>query len=83
MPLSQKEAMINAAIKSKQILEIIYLTNQDEQSHRQIRPLFVGQMEYKGKTFPGMKVFCELRKEERTLRVDRILEMKVVAEGKS
>jgi predicted DNA-binding transcriptional regulator YafY len=32
-------------------------------------------MEYKGKTFEGLRAYCFLRKGERSFRIDRILEI--------
>lgn len=40
-----------------------------------MRPLTLGEEEFKGKAFMGMKAFCTLRKEERMFSVDRILEI--------
>ena len=78
LPLTKKLEMLKAAIKNKSKLEIIYLKSSDEKSKRIILPKRVGQMVYKEKTFPGLIAYCENRKEERTFRVDRILEMKPV-----
>jgi predicted DNA-binding transcriptional regulator YafY len=36
-------------------------------------------MEFKGKSFEGLRAYCELRKEERTFRIDRILEINYLA----
>ncbi|MFH1454664.1 MAG: AAA family ATPase [Armatimonadota bacterium] len=73
-----KIEIIENAIKSKSKLDVIYLKPNDEKSKRIIRPEFVGEMEYLGKTYLGVKAFCFNRKESRTFRVDRILEMKNV-----
>jgi len=35
-------------------------------------------MEYGGKTFEGLRAYCFLRKEERTFRLDRILDLKII-----
>jgi predicted DNA-binding transcriptional regulator YafY len=32
-------------------------------------------MEYKGKPFEGLRAYCALRHEERSFRIDRILEL--------
>jgi ATP-dependent DNA helicase PIF1 len=47
----------------------------DEKSRRVIRPLTIGQMEYQGKSYLGVRAFCMQRNAERTFRVDRILEI--------
>jgi predicted DNA-binding transcriptional regulator YafY len=56
-------------------LRIVYLKPDDEKSRRVVIPLKVGEMEYAGKTFLGLRAFCLTRNEERTFRIDRILEM--------
>ena len=78
MPLEAKFSFLEEAIRAKASLEMVYLKREDEKTRRRIRPLEVGEMEYSGKTFPGLRAFCEERHEERTFRVDRILEMKRV-----
>lgn len=76
MPLEDKVAMIAEAIVAKSSLEITYLKADDEKSRRIIKPLSIGEMEFKGKPFLGLTAFCDTRREQRTFRVDRILEMK-------
>lgn len=76
MPLEQKVAMLETAIKNKQKLEIVYLKARDEKSKRVISPRFVGELEYAYKPFLGVEAFCHTRGEERVFRVDRILEMR-------
>ena len=78
MPLNEKIAMIEGAIVRGANIEIIYLKAQDEKSCRRIKPLEVGDQEYKGVTFIGLRAHCLLRGEERVFRVDRILEMKIM-----
>jgi len=39
----------------------------------------MGEMEFQGKPFFGLRGFCRDRHDERVFRVDRILELKVVA----
>jgi len=78
LPLKQKISIIEQAINNGQNLEITYLKKQDEKSRRKVIPISVGEMDYNGKKFLGLKAFCNLRKEERVFRVDRILEIKIV-----
>jgi len=78
LPLKKKIEILKQAVKDGSKLEIIYLKSSDERSKRIIRPLLVEEMTYREKTFPGLKAFCENRKEERTFRVDRILELKLL-----
>ncbi|MDI6775672.1 MAG: AAA family ATPase [Syntrophales bacterium] len=70
-----KLEIIHSAIKEKKNLNILYLKAKDEKSCRTIRPLFVGEMEYKGHPFVGMNAYCLTRKEKRVFNVDRILEI--------
>lgn len=78
MPIEEKVSMITEAIKKKQPLVMTYLKARDEKSKRTIIPSEVGEMEYEGKTFLGMRGYCTERREDRTFRVDRILAMEVV-----
>lgn len=76
-----KLEMINSAIKDKRSLDILYLKAKDEKSRRQVKPLFVGEMEYNGHSFIGMNAYCLTRKEKRVFNVDRILEICFLEEG--
>ncbi len=71
----ERKRIIEDAIKRGMDLEIIYLKPDDRKSRRTIRPLSIEGMEYKGKTFEGLRAYCHLRKTDRTFRIDRILEM--------
>lgn len=75
-PMDDKMEMISKAILNKTSLEIVYLKPSDEKSTRVVRPEAVGEMEYRGKKYLGMRAFCLKRNEERTFRVDRILEIR-------
>lgn len=70
-----KLQMIAAAISEKASIEILYLKGKDEKSRRVIRPLRIGEMEYKGYPFWGLDAFCVTRGEKRRFNVDRILEI--------
>ncbi len=76
MPLQEKIGLIKDAIEDGRWLEIIYLKREDEKSSRRIKPLAVGQMNYKGIEYVGVQALCALRQQERVFRVDRILELK-------
>lgn len=78
LPVSKKMEMIQKAIENESELEMVYLKASDVKSKRRIRPLEMGEMEYKGKTFLGFRAFCLKRQEERHFRIDRILELKGV-----
>lgn len=70
-----KLKMIEAAILEKKNIEILYLKGQDEKSRRIVRPLFMGEMEYKGYPYLGLQAFCVTRQEKRIFNVDKILEI--------
>ena len=77
-PREEKIKVIEAAIRSRQAIEIVYLTGRDEKSRRTVRPLFVGDMEYSGHPFTGLTAYCLERREKRTFNVDKILEITVL-----
>ena len=70
-----KMKMIETAILEKKDIEILYLKGQDEKNRRTVRPLFMGDMEYKGYPYLGMEAFCLERREKRIFNVDKILEI--------
>ena len=74
-PVAGKVEMIERAIESRARLRIVYLKPNDEKSARTIQPREVGEMEYQGKTYTGVRAFCFTRGAERVFRVDRILAM--------
>ena len=78
LPLHEKISFLEDAIKTGKQLEIVYLKTKDEKSKRVITPLFVGELEYSGKKFPGLKAFCTKRMDERVFHIERILEMRVI-----
>ena len=69
-----KEKLILMTISIGGKLRITYLKPNDEKSIRVIKPLEVGDFTYAGKTFRGLRAFCLKRGEERSFRIDRILE---------
>ncbi len=74
-PLEEKLKIIQQAIDEGKSLKITYLKATDEKSQRTIRPLRLGKMTYLDKPFLGIAAYCFERKEERTFRVDRILQI--------
>jgi predicted DNA-binding transcriptional regulator YafY len=56
----------------------VYLKAKDEKSKRTIIPTFAGELQYRGRKYPGLKAFCTRRKDERVFHIERILEMKIV-----
>jgi ATP-dependent DNA helicase PIF1 len=71
-----KEKLILKAIGEGGKLRITYLKPNDEKSIRVIKPLEVGDFTYGGKIFHGLRAFCLKRGEERSFRIDRILDAK-------
>jgi len=78
LPLEEKISILENAIKLGRILEIVYLKPNDEKSKRVIIPEFIGEMEYEGRKYLGLRAFCKKRNEERTFRIDRILEIREI-----
>jgi ATP-dependent DNA helicase PIF1 len=79
MSLSEKIDLIKKYINRKKELEIVYLKSSDEKSERVILPEYVGEMEYMGKSFIGIRAFCLKSNEMRIFRVDRILSLHPVS----
>lgn len=79
LPQEEKLRRLEAAIRDKHNVEIVYLTADDEKSSRTIRPLAVGEREYKGYPFVGLEAFCLVRREARVFNVDKILEITMPA----
>ena len=73
-----KAKIIARAIESETLLEIVYLKPNDEKSKRVIVPKSIGEMEFKERKYVGVRAFCLTRGEDRTFRLDRILEIKEV-----
>lgn len=75
LPLARKIALIQKAIDDNKSLKIVYLKASDQKTERIIRPIKVGEIEYLGRKFVGLKTFCAMQQGERTFRVDRILSL--------
>ncbi len=80
-PLEEKINIIKKAIEEDANLSITYLKPNDEKSRRIIKPLEIGEFSYNGKKFLGVASYCYNRKENRTFRIDRILELKILRGG--
>ncbi|MFC1861316.1 AAA family ATPase [Chloroflexota bacterium] len=77
-PFADKVKLIERAINNRSALKIVYLKPGDEKSKRIIMPKVLAEMEYGGKTFTGLRALCMNRNEDRTFRVDRILEIEEI-----
>ena len=75
---ADKSAILQRAIDEHLPVEIEYLKASDEKSRRVIYPRVIGKMEFRGRSFEGLRALCSQRKEERTFRIDRILELKIM-----
>lgn len=75
--LEQKRYLIEEAIKTNSFLEILYLKPNGDKTRRIIKPYQLGKMQYNGKSFLGLEGYCQMRKEDRIFRVDRILELQL------
>jgi ATP-dependent DNA helicase PIF1 len=71
----ERRRIIQDAMKRGLNLEILYLKPDDTKSRRIVTPLSLQEMEFKGKSFEGLRAFCTVRKEERSFRIDRILDI--------
>ncbi|GBD29748.1 ATP-dependent RecD-like DNA helicase [bacterium HR32] len=75
LPVEARRALLEQAVRECRSLEIVYLKPNGDRSRRVVRPIRVEEVEYRGRTFLGLRAFCGHRQEERTFRVDRILEL--------
>jgi ATP-dependent exoDNAse (exonuclease V) alpha subunit len=73
MSLEEKIAFLHQAAKQEKRVKIIYLKGKDEKSERVVVPICIEEAEYAGHAFLALRARCELRKEERTFNVQRIL----------
>ncbi len=78
LSIEKKVETIKNAIEARKAFEIVYLKPNDEKSKRIVIPEFIGEMEYQGKKYLGLIGFCKRRNEERTFRINRILEIREV-----
>ncbi len=75
LPAAGKRALVLEAIRDGRELDIVYLKPDDTKSRRRIRPEALEMMEYRGRTFEGVRAYCHTRRESRTFRLDRMLEV--------
>ncbi len=73
LSLDKKVSLLVSAMRRKAYISITYLKPNDEKSRRNILPLFVGRMEYKGKEYLGVKALDSKSGEERNFSIERIL----------
>ncbi|MFQ3574294.1 MAG: WYL domain-containing protein, partial [Thermodesulfovibrionales bacterium] len=76
LSIDDKMKIIQQAIDEKRELEIVYLKTTDDKSCRVIIPEFVGQMQYNGREFIGVRGYCTLKDDVRVFHLGRILDIK-------
>jgi len=76
LSMEEQEQAIRTAIDHQQCLEIMYLNASNEKSTRQVTPTYVGTLKHQNMMYTGMRAFCHTSQENKTFRVDRIMEMK-------
>ena len=76
--IEERFELLEKAIKENKKVEIVYLKIKDEKSKRIVVPIEVGQMNYQGRKFQGLKALCTDKNGERVFHIERILEMKIV-----
>lgn len=80
LPLEDKMNMIRDAIENRQPIVITYLKGEDQKSTRTILPKDMGEMVFKGNRYHGVYAYCFERKDYRTFKLERILEIKLSEE---
>jgi len=75
LPLDKKVKLLEAAVAEDAMVDITYLKRNNERSRRIIKPVKVGEMDYKGKSFIGVEGYCLGSSLSQTFRIDRILSM--------
>ncbi len=70
------EMLERAAIDGKKV-RIVYLKSKDEKSERVVEPMQVGDMNWRGYDFVGLRAFCYKANAERNFNVEKILEIEV------
>lgn len=78
LSLNEKMALIKEAIELKKCLLIVYVRYNNEKSKRVVEPRKVGEFSYSGKKFLGLQGYCFERKDLRTFRIDRIIDIKMI-----
>ncbi|MDG6932927.1 MAG: AAA family ATPase [Nitrososphaerota archaeon] len=76
--IEKRTELINEAINNGKKVEIVYLKANDEKSIRVVSPELVGTLEYQGRKYLGMRGFDSKDSAQRSFRLDRILEIRIV-----
>ncbi len=76
---AEKRTLLEAAIAQQDRVQITYVKASDPECMvRVIRPLMLGEQHYKQHGFEGVRAYCELRQEERTFRLERVLKVEAL-----
>jgi len=78
LSMSEKMELINRAIELNKYLLIVYVRSDNEKSRRIVEPRRVGEFSYSGKKFLGLQGYCFKKKDLRTFRIDRILDIELI-----
>jgi len=73
--LEDKIRRLKEAARRGEEVAIVYLKARDEMSRRVVKPLYVGDMEYEGRSFIGLEALCLTRRARRVFNVERILKI--------
>ncbi|MCX7943368.1 MAG: AAA family ATPase [Deltaproteobacteria bacterium] len=75
LPQSEKLKIIKRAIDEGNELIITYLKKTDEKSRREVVPLYVGELDYGGNRFLGLRAIDKSKNLERNFKLERILDI--------
>jgi ATP-dependent exoDNAse (exonuclease V) alpha subunit len=78
LPLEEKKAILGEAISGRRAVEIVYLKSKDEKSKRVIIPIEMGEMNWNGKAFNGLRAYCTERGDERVFNIEKILDLRLI-----
>lgn len=81
LSMEAKQEKLKKAIAQHKLLEIVYLKPNGSKSRRIVEPLDVRIAEYGKQRFLALEAFCNLRKEKRIFKIERILEIREIDEN--
>ncbi|HPN67577.1 MAG TPA: AAA family ATPase [bacterium] len=67
--------IIQKAIDNYDTLKIVYLKPDNTKSNREIKPQYVGEVEFFGQKYIGVEAYCLERKAIRQFKLDRIIQI--------
>lgn len=69
--------LLESAVESQNPVKIEYIDGNNQRTFRDITPLIIGKLEYRGHLFDGVQGFCHLRKDIRVFRLDCIVKVEL------